>query len=392
MPTPEGPLEAFIVEQIDRLALVYWEEGGRLDDSAREDWLEALHVVLGQGPLPPLIEKELSDRAYHKWVDGGRVEGNALSDWLAARRDFLAEHRIGAIVHDLLQERAYKVWMDRGCPEGQDLENWLEARRQLIGGGEVVPREIRDTLGLRFVFVPPGRVALAEDLGDDIPGAPAARTLDVARPFYLSDREITRGQFRGFVEATGYRTEAEILGRAEGFDPKLRKKIQSSEFHWRNPGYAGDASDDQPVVQVSGHDALAFCRWLGAREEATYRLPDEVEWEYACRAGMPVEGDGEVRPEGWNDRNSGLHPHPVGSLAPDRLGLFDMLGNVGEWCQPRAPDAAAGGCWPVRGAGWISNPTELRPAWRMCLGPAFWHPSLGFRVARDVPGIEPEGP
>ena len=106
--------------------------------------------------------------------------------------------------------------------------------------------------------------------------------------FYLGITEVTRGQFRQFVDANpSYRTDAEKDGRGGYGWNKKEKKFetrQGTTYTWRNPGY--EQTDEHPVVNVSWNDAIAFCDWLNRVEGLTnvYRLPTEAEWEYACRA------------------------------------------------------------------------------------------------------------
>lgn len=109
----------------------------------------------------------------------------------------------------------------------------------------------------------------------------------ITKPFYLGAYEVTVGEFRKFVEDSGYKTDAE----KDGIDSwafntktgKLEPEGRKPEYTWRNPGW--EQTDDHPVVNVTWNDAVAFCEWLSRKEGATYRLPTEAEWEYACRAG-----------------------------------------------------------------------------------------------------------
>jgi len=92
-----------------------------------------------------------------------------------------------------------------------------------------------------------------------------------------------------------------------------------------------------PVEMVSWHDAKAFCETMTARVGETVRLPTEAEWEYACRAGTKTRfytGDSrkDLAKAGWCRENSGGKPHPVGQKMPNGWGLYDMHGNVVEWC------------------------------------------------------------
>jgi len=112
----------------------------------------------------------------------------------------------------------------------------------------------------------------------------------ITRPFEIAATEVTVGQFRAFVEATGYKTEAETNGMVgwAPTDPELplyqsRDFERGPAFHWRAPGF--EQTDSHPVTGISIADARAFATWLSKKEGRTYRLPTETEWEFACRAG-----------------------------------------------------------------------------------------------------------
>src|SRR5690606_4345323 len=100
----------------------------------------------------------------------------------------------------------------------------------------------------------------------------------IARPFYLGTHEVTVGQYRRFVEETGYKG-----GAGFAFSTARGKFVSSPSADWSNTGFPQD--DKLPVVNVSWNDAQAFCRWLSKKEGVRYRLPTEAEWERACRAG-----------------------------------------------------------------------------------------------------------
>jgi len=177
------------------------------------------------------------------------------------------------------------------------------------------------------------------------------------------------------------------------------------EGHW--PMDEGWGRGDQPVVNVSWHDAQNYAAWLSARTGEQYRLPTESEWEYAARAGSTTKyswgdevGEGLANCGGcglaWNDRR---HSVPVGSFDPNAWGLYDMHGNVWEWVQdtyqlgydraPKDGSAAAfgedSGSEPVhvlRGGSWISSPKYLRSAYRFRYAPDSRYFIAGFRMAR----------
>ncbi|WP_233903565.1 SUMF1/EgtB/PvdO family nonheme iron enzyme [Stieleria maiorica] len=192
----------------------------------------------------------------------------------------------------------------------------------------------------------------------------------VTNPFYIAETEVTVGQFRRFVDATGYQTTAE-RGMTEmvGWEPTPDDKplyqshdfLRDQKFSWKNPGFP--QGDDHPIVGVSLTDARAYCQWLSQRDGVRYRLPTEAEWELVCRAGTTTWfsfGDvakgvvhehanlGNVELErhrkhaaerqwllDWEHDPSDGHVFtaPVGSYARNPWGIADMHGNVWEWCE-----------------------------------------------------------
>lgn len=240
------------------------------------------------------------------------------------------------------------------------------------------------------------------------------------RGFALARTEVTVGQFRSFIEATGYVTDAERKGSSRVYMSSSGRVDERRRVTWEN-NYLGDRADDSlPVVHVSWNDANAYAEWLADQTDRAYRLPSEAEFEYALRAGSqsrywwgngspdePVEnvtGDGDrfsnqrswtVAFRRYSDGFWG--PAPVGSLAANPFGLFDMGGNVMEWVRDcwhdsyvRAP--ADGSAWVnpgcnrriIRGASWSSTPAMSRSAFRLSANRDSTDARLGFRVARDL--------
>jgi formylglycine-generating enzyme required for sulfatase activity/tRNA A-37 threonylcarbamoyl transferase component Bud32 len=256
------------------------------------------------------------------------------------------------------------------------------------------------------------------------------REVTITRPFYLGKYEVTRGQFRRFVSAAGYQTEAETDGlggwgyhaAANKFEGPFwsaktgeHKGGTKTAYTWKDPGFA--QTDQHPVVNVSWADARAFCRWLARRGGGQARLPSEAEWEYACRAGTTTRyhfgddpeglaaygnvGDGTGRKQfpGWTwaiaAADGYVFTAPVGSFRPNPFGLYDMHGNAVEWCGDwydadlsdlgaSDPVREARGSYTarvLRGGSWIFKPWGCRAAHRFFSAPARRVNDIGFRVA-----------
>lgn len=134
-----------------------------------------------------------------------------------------------------------------------------------------------------------------------------AHEVRVTKPLYFGATEVTRGQFRAFVEATGYRTDAEKDGGGvTQFTTSTGGRERQME-NWRADGFPG-LSDDHPVLGVTWADAVAFRAWLSQKDGKVYRLPSEAEWEYACRAGTKTRYWTGDDPESLADSGSSARP------------------------------------------------------------------------------------
>ncbi len=237
---------------------------------------------------------------------------------------------------------------------------------------------------------------------EDFDGKPRQR-VRISKPFYMATREVTVGQFRCFVESTGHVTDAEKYGDARaGKDGKWQLVAGLS---WRDPGYS--QTDEHPVACVSWTDATAFCEWLARRAGRTMRLPTEAEWEYACRAGTETAysfGDwaGGLGDHAWYWDNSGRNTHAVGTKQPNGWGLYDMHGNVWEWCGDwhdwdyyansldTAPAGPGRGTSRVlRGGSWANYALYCSCAFRAMAGPDIRSNYIGFRVVANVQSRDP---
>jgi formylglycine-generating enzyme required for sulfatase activity len=263
--------------------------------------------------------------------------------------------------------------------------------------------EFTNSLGMRFLSIRPGQFSMgspdSEKERDD--NVEQEHPVTLTRPFLMGVHEVTRGQFAAFVKDAGYATDAEKgVGISIGSG--------GPQVNWRRPGI--EQGDDHPVVQVSWNDAVAFCLWLSRKEGRTYRLPTEAEWEYACRAGTTTQYnvgetifveqanyDGNYK---YRKGKTGIYRAktlPVGSFAPNAWGLYDMHGNVWEWCSdwlaPFAEKKAAvdpagpatGLARVLKGGGWYDDPRHSRSAERGGLAPANRGFDIGFRLVLEPP-------
>jgi formylglycine-generating enzyme required for sulfatase activity/WD40 repeat protein len=289
--------------------------------------------------------------------------------------------------------------------------------------------ELGEGVNMTMVLIPPGEFMMgstpdeqarlleeARAVGDQwaidrIPSEVPRHRVRITQPFRLGRHEVTRGQFRVFVEETGYKTDAERDGLG-GYGDVNGQWAQDARFVWS--AYLGfEQTEDHPVVCVTWNDALAFSRWLSNKQSAEYALPTEAQWEYACRAGTTTKwycGESETKLDdhAWVRAKSGGGTHPVGRLKPNGWGLYDMHGNVWEWCADWwAPDyyaqsptndprgATTGSHRVDRGGNWRRYASGCRSAHRGYNSQDHRNYTLGFRVASalvDMPGLVPTVP
>jgi formylglycine-generating enzyme required for sulfatase activity len=236
------------------------------------------------------------------------------------------------------------------------------------------------TFQMGSAYLEPGR------FGDEIP----IHTVELDG-FWMGKFEVTNAQYRRF-------------------------KSDHNSGSW---GDYGVNEDCQPVANVSWNDTKAFCEWLAGRTGRTFRLPTEAEWEYACRAGTKTArftGDSDASLKGYANVLNPFVKHefglpwdsfswedghkvasPVGSFKPNPWGLYDMIGNVWEWCEDwygpyssasaKNPKGPSSGKYRVlRGGSSGHDPSSCRSALRYYDGPSYRVVLHGFRVAGDSLG------
>lgn len=243
----------------------------------------------------------------------------------------------------------------------------------------------------------------------------AARDVTLSQDFYLSKYPVTRGQFGRFVKATGYRTEAE-RGPSGGFGLENGKLVQHKQYTWRNPGF--EQTDEHPVVLVTFGDAQAFVTWLTKMTGQPCELPTEAQWEFACRAGSATPycsgaSEADLAGVGWYKANAGTGTRPVGGKKANAFGLFDMHGNVRQWCrdwygtyeggpvtdpEEKRNDRTKPARRVLRGGSFLTDARHCRAAARGRNTPGSRNADNGFRVLVAVktgavaPGLTPRGP
>ncbi len=303
---------------------------------------------------------------------------------------------------------------------------------------------IQNALGMKFALIPAGEFMMGSDatvdslaqtypqyerkrfqeLGDEAP----VHKVRITHAFYLGQYEVTVGQFRRFLDASGYRPESEADGTGGyGYNPDYdpAKSARGDAFDgrdpkysWRNPGFP--QGDDHPVVNVTWNDAVAMCKWLSAQEGKTYRLPTEAEWEYAARAGTRTQyytGDDPQSllkaanvfdadaAKNWTRWQSYALPasdgyaftSPVGSFVPNAFGLYDVHGNAWEWtadwhddryyanspvADPQGP--ATGSVRVRRGGSWHTWSFYARSSYRNWNAPSTRYTLVGMRLVREA--------
>lgn len=303
-----------------------------------------------------------------------------------------------------------------------------------------------NSLGMAFATIAAGEFLMGSDesvdaLRRDFPFDDERRYTDLAdekprhrvritRAFLMGRHEVTVGQFRRFLEASGHVPESVADGTGgygydstRATDPAHRGDAfagRSPGYRWNDPGFA--QGDDHPVTNVTWNDAQAMASWLSRREGRRYRLPTEAEWEYACRAGTTTRfhsGDDprslagvanvfdEAAAPHWPRWRQQAQPYndgfaftsPVGRFAPNAWGLHDMHGNVWEWTsdihddhtyaapEPRVdPTGPSDGHLRVRrGGSWHTWAFYARCSFRNWNTASTRYPLVGFRLVLELP-------
>jgi len=282
---------------------------------------------------------------------------------LEAERRRAEEARLEAERVERAERERVRLEADRKRLEearNKELELARASNKPAIAAANSFAPSFKNLVGMELILVKPGEFRMGDDGGDA--NEKPVHVVVINKPFYLGKYEVTQAQWRAVM----------------GNNP--------SQFK----------GDDLPVENVSFNDAKEFCERLSQMTGQKYRLPSEAEWEYACRAGTNETYAGDLEVVAWYSKNAGDKTHPVGQKRPNGFGLFDMHGNVWEWCEDfyrSNYDGAPfdGSPWldsshlfkprVLRGGAWFFNSSYARSAKRLGNDPSARLPYFGVRVA-----------
>ncbi len=336
-----------------------------MDEPKYKDFVSALDTSFEEeeGNKGTTIGKFIASKLKNKAKDLNfevKIEGFAKVKW---------ENAIGLLqrnphLSELLGSPVGQRWL---CDEDKCRTNAGEAVTMTQGNAASINRasDLRKTieeLQQSMILIPEGSFMMGDENMDD--ACPVHKVMLSA--FHIQATPVTQAQYEA------------VMGR----DPS----------YFKGP--------DRPVERVSWNDAVDFCNKLSALTGENYRLPSEAEWEYACRAGSTSaycfgDDDKELGEYAWYDDNSAMQTHPVAQKRANRFGLYDMHGNVWEWCRDWYGDYSSGsqtdpegpstGSYRVlRGGSWFFNARNLRSANRNISSPGNSNNGSGFRLARPA--------
>ena len=305
-------------------------------------------------------------------VNGDTMRGTLDTD------EITLDLEVGIQVEAIYKDKFARVFVDQArkqAPVQFGVQQPIAGESDGIGpfpapaGQKTMALDLGDGIKMQLVLIPAGKFVMGSpgsETGRDDDEGPQRR-VTVSRSFYMGVTEVTQDQY------------AAIMGK--------------------NPSKFSGLSN--PVEQVSWEDAVAFCKALSKKTGQTVRLPTEAEWEYACRAGSKTrfsfgDEDRDLGAHAWYEDNSDGKSHPVGKKKANAWGLYDMHGNVWEWCgdwyaesyaglKTEDPQGPGGGKFRVlRGGSSGYKPARCRSANRYWLTPDYRGIRIGFRVAVDL--------
>ena len=416
----EEALKVEIQKEIDRIKTALADKTGKLDLETRKFRQSVVQFLLEQTP------------GWKKPNESEEMDYEFLTKTIPALLKYpfgWDEEKLYSLAETLWKERRPCV-LERKKEEKEDA-----LKRLSIPGTKAGERIVININYVEFAFrwCPPGTFTMGSPIGEpgkkelseafdlDFDEIEKQHRVTLTKGFWMMETEVTVGMFKAFVSETGYVSKGDTpYGIADN------KPDQDSKYSWRKPGFSQD--DNHPVTCVSWDDAEEFCKWLCIKTGQIITLPTEAQWEYACRAGSttalpngpivikglnnapaldPIAwygGNSSQGFKGYSGADSSSWPetqyrggpcgtHPVGKKNPNKWGLYDMIGNVWEWCadwdgdypsdsvtDPEGP--LSGSARVDRGGSWDSNAWLCRSASRGGDSPGSRGCVLGFRCVR----------
>lgn len=260
-------------------------------------------------------------------------------------------------------------------------------------------------LSPKMTFIAKGSYNMGSYYGDKDEKPP--HKVMIRNDFEISIYEVTVGEFNKFVKETDYITDAE---KTNGCKVWLNSEwVYTKGINWKTPNYQQESK--HPVVCVSWQDSVEYIKWLNSKTNGNYRLPTEEEWEYVAKAGTSTRWSfgndkkklkkyaniaDQLTNYPWKERWSDGYKYtaPVGSYKKNKWGIYDMYGNVWEWCDANYTENYTKQSVNTdinkkvfRGASFINFPKSTRSANRFADIPSSRYNVIGFRLARTIKSI-----
>ena len=256
---------------------------------------------------------------------------------------------------------------------------------------------------IKMVPIPGGTFLMGAsngDAGDDV-----TPQVEVAvEPFWMGQHEVNWAQYQSYMAMdAAFKKMAKSGLRIVTSNDELDAVTAPSALYEPDITYEAGEDADQPAASMTQFAAKQFTKWLSLISGQFYRLPYEAEWEYACRAGTTTkyyfgDGDDQLDQHAWHYNASDEQRHACGQLKPNPWGLYDMYGNVGEWCQQIVKDysdyegedrvfetvVTEDKNRTMRGGSFTDLKPTLRSALRTDYDPTYRSINFGLRVARTI--------
>ncbi len=328
----------------------------------------------------------------------------------------------------VLQEdvEAYKISEEKGdiktyvdylkdFPEGE-FKEVVERRIRELSAQNLQQREEEQAIQNKELRIPenferiPGGTFLMgcmDEQSDECQGNEKPAHVVTVSDYLIGKYEVTVREFAAFVKETHFQTDSDKKGWSNIWNGSKWEKKNGVNWKCNSAGTMRSNSEyNHPVIHVSWNDAIAYCQWLSIKDVKTYRLPTEAEWEYAARRGnwpnqTKYGGSNTIDEVAWYTGNSDNQTHPVGKKKANGFGLYDMSGNVWEWCQDwygsdyyetcrqlgmveNPYGLASGSARVFRGGGWDGSAQNCRVSYRTGSSPDDHGSNVGFRLVVDL--------